>query len=324
LNPERPEFPESFRGKGPSRNKQHKFRIVCLGGSTTFGHELKAEEAWPAVTERVLRSKGIDAEVINAGVQGYGSRQLLVHYRKDIASLQPDYVVIYEGWNRTGALVDPEGWLAFGLGTGQPGKKRSRLEVYLLRHSLVLQRIYTWVAKRRAGKPNLSTATYKIDPYDDVFVRDFRELVEEIQAHRQYPVLVLYPALYFPGMTAQERSIFEPMLWSHRAFQEAMLTELERKHEDLRALAQSTGTPLVDVQGAFSSSRGWERAALFMDEMHLTVRGNQKAGEVIANCLADLIFRGNASADGKSRRMESVPGLTPTRSGSTTCETAAR
>src|SRR5208337_4676175 len=114
-----------------------------------------------------------------------------------------------------------------------------------------------------------------------------------------------YPALYFPNMTPEERSIFEPMLYLGRPFREDMVTELERKHAALRSIAQSTGTPLIDVQGAFSSHRGRDRATLFWDEMHLSVRGNQEAGEIIAGFLADLILHHRSSqttahSDGRS------------------------
>lgn len=296
LNPAKPEFPQGFRGKAPSRTRKADVRIVCLGGSTTFGHGVNAEQAWPAVVERELRAKGVDAEVINAAVQGYGSRQLLLRYRRDIAMLQPDYVIVHEGWNRTGALVDPDGWVAWGFGIARPGQKPHRAVTnYLILHSLIVQKIITWVSIRRGLKADKSVGPFHMDPYQNVFVGDSTALVKEIQAHHQQPVLVLYPALYFPRMTPKELSIFEPMLRGHRRFQQDMLTELERKHAALRAIAQSTGTPLVDLQGAFSSFRGEERTALFIDEMHLTVRGNEEAGKVISSFLANLILHRKTS-----------------------------
>ena len=69
-----------------------------------------------------------------------------------------------------------------------------------------------------------------------------------------------------------------------------MLTELENKHAAIRKIAQSTGTPVVDVQAAFSSLRGRERSAFFYDEMHLTPRGNEKVAELISNLLIHLML----------------------------------
>jgi lysophospholipase L1-like esterase len=302
LNPQNAQFPQSFRGKAPSPYRRNEVRIICVGGSTTFGHEVSAEQAWPAATERVLKTQGIDAEVINAGVQGYGSRQLLLRYRRDIASIQPDYVVIYEGWNRTGPLVDPAGWVPFGFDIVRPGQERKpELVTYLALHSFLMQRFITRAALKRGERQKTSAGwfesslPYSVDSYQDVFISDFTQLVKEIRAHRQQPVLVLYPALYFPEMTKGERSIFEPMLWAHRPLKPEMLEELESKHSAIRAIAQSTETPLVDIKAAFSSIRGQDRAALFMDEMHLTPLGNQKVGEVLGDFLANDIFNRKTS-----------------------------
>ncbi len=302
LNPRNAQFPQSFRGKAPSSDKKNGIRIICLGGSTTFGHEVKADQAWPAATERVLKAKGIEAEVINAGVQGYGSRQLLLRYRRDIAALKPDYVIIYEGWNRTGPLVDPKGWVPFGFDIARPGQKRKpEFVTYLGLHSLVLQRLITRASVRRGESPKPSagwfesSAPYTVDSYQDVFISDFTQLVKEIRAHQQQPVLVLYPALYFPKMTAGETSIFEPMLWAHRSLNPEMLRELEIKHSAIRTIAQATETPVVNVQAAFSSIRGKDRTALFMDEMHLTPLGNQKVGEIVGDFLANEMFESKTS-----------------------------
>ena len=302
LNPLNAQFPQSFRGKAPSPDRRNGVRIICLGGSTTFGHEVKAEQAWPAATERVLKTEGIEAEVINAGVQGYGSRQLLVRYRRDIAPLQPDYVIIYEGWNRTGPLVDPTGWVPFGFDILRPGQNRKpELVTYLALHSLLMRRFITHASKRRGQSPKPSagwresSAPYALDVYQDVFISDFMQLVNEIRAHQQQPVLVIYPALYFPEMTAEERSIFEPMLWAHRSLNPEMLKELESKHSVIFEIAHTTETPVVDVQAAFSSIRGRDRTALFMDEMHLTPLGNQKVGEILGDFLANQMFDSKAS-----------------------------
>ncbi|MBN1310078.1 MAG: hypothetical protein JXB30_01575 [Anaerolineae bacterium] len=56
------------------------YRIIALGGSTTFGHDLNAEEAWPAQLQRILQDEyGYDnVEVINLGVPGFYSLDSVV------------------------------------------------------------------------------------------------------------------------------------------------------------------------------------------------------------------------------------------------------
>jgi len=45
-------------------------KIVAFGDSLTAGFGLPADAAFPAKLQRALRNKGIDVEVINAGVSG--------------------------------------------------------------------------------------------------------------------------------------------------------------------------------------------------------------------------------------------------------------
>jgi acyl-CoA thioesterase-1 len=44
--------------------------IVALGASNTYGKGVARNEAYPAQLEAMLRAKGIDAHVINAGING--------------------------------------------------------------------------------------------------------------------------------------------------------------------------------------------------------------------------------------------------------------
>jgi acyl-CoA thioesterase I len=70
-------------------------QIVAIGASNTTGFGVGAENAYPAVLERLLRQKGIEAHVANAGANGdvtSGMRNRLdavVPNGTDIVVLQP-------------------------------------------------------------------------------------------------------------------------------------------------------------------------------------------------------------------------------------------
>jgi lysophospholipase L1-like esterase len=285
LDPSHPEHPGSFHGQAPHEGVPAGVRVVCLGGSTTYGHELSADQAWPHIAQEVLRQEGIRAEVLNAGVPGYGSRQLLLRYRRDIAPLKPDFVVLYEGWNRTGAVVDPAGFVPPGILRPDASAAQSLVRS-LGRHSL-LARDAIKGAMRVRGE--LGSEPWHPDPYHDIFVADFRALVRDIAADGVTPVLVVYPSLFHDGMSSAEIALFEPRLWAGRSYEPAMLTEVERKHAALRGIARETGAPLIDVQAALIALTGKERLPLFMDQMHMTVLGNARVGELIGNYLGELI-----------------------------------
>lgn len=54
----------------PDAAKAQPVRIVALGDSLTAGYGLPPDQAFPVVLERLLKAKGHDVEVANAGVSG--------------------------------------------------------------------------------------------------------------------------------------------------------------------------------------------------------------------------------------------------------------
>jgi lysophospholipase L1-like esterase len=71
-------------------------RVLCLGDSLTFGEGVLEQDAYPARLERLLAASmpGRPVEVINAGVQGYGTREEVAWYFLRGASLRPDVVTL--------------------------------------------------------------------------------------------------------------------------------------------------------------------------------------------------------------------------------------
>ncbi|MDE2637565.1 MAG: GDSL-type esterase/lipase family protein [Chloroflexota bacterium] len=80
---------------------QGTFRIVALGGSTTYSTGTSAEESYPAFLQSILRAdygySGV--EVVNAGVSGYTSWEALASFAFRILELEPDMLIYYGGVN---------------------------------------------------------------------------------------------------------------------------------------------------------------------------------------------------------------------------------
>ncbi len=72
--------------------------IIAFGDSITAGYGLAPSEAYPAVLERVLRERGHDVRVINAGVSGETTAGGL-RRASFIASQQADIVIVALGGN---------------------------------------------------------------------------------------------------------------------------------------------------------------------------------------------------------------------------------
>jgi len=77
------------------------FRIVTLGGSTTYSTGTSADESYPAFLQQILRDEyGYDnVEVVNAGFLGYTTWENLTTFAFRALELEPDLVMLYMGVN---------------------------------------------------------------------------------------------------------------------------------------------------------------------------------------------------------------------------------
>lgn len=92
-----------YRGDEVALKKGAKFRILCLGGSTTYGTGVdNPEDAYPAQLKKILEKSGKypqGVEVINAGAEAATSAEELIYYTMKFRYYQPDLVIIHSGGN---------------------------------------------------------------------------------------------------------------------------------------------------------------------------------------------------------------------------------
>jgi lysophospholipase L1-like esterase len=90
------------------------YRIVALGGSSTYDIRIEDnDKTFTAQLEKLLKDKyGYkNIQVINAGVPGYNSWEILTNLEFRVLDLDPDLVIIYEGTNDVHArLVEPSSY----------------------------------------------------------------------------------------------------------------------------------------------------------------------------------------------------------------------
>jgi len=72
-------------------NRSVNCRIALVGDSYTFGEEVTYEESWGSQLESLL---GLDCQVLNFGVPGYGIGQIYLKYLRDVRSWSPNIVIL--------------------------------------------------------------------------------------------------------------------------------------------------------------------------------------------------------------------------------------
>jgi lysophospholipase L1-like esterase len=68
--------------------------LLLLGDSFTFGQGVSYESTWGAIAEGLLRQRGVDVHLINAGVQGMDTRSELALLRELAPRYRPEAVVV--------------------------------------------------------------------------------------------------------------------------------------------------------------------------------------------------------------------------------------
>ena len=98
----------------PLEKPEGVFRIVALGGSSTYDVSIPDnKEIFTAQLEKLLKEEyGYqNVQVINAGVPGYNSWEILVNLEFRVLDLDPDLVIIYENTNDVHArMVEPSSY----------------------------------------------------------------------------------------------------------------------------------------------------------------------------------------------------------------------
>ena len=167
------------------------YRIVALGGSSTYDVSIKDNAAtFTAQLERLLKEEyGYqDVQVINGGVPGYNSWEILVNLEFRVLDLDPDLVIIYENTNDVHArMVEPSAYRGDDLGRRQTWQVPP---VALWEHSALLRIVSRMMnISRQVGIDDfVSSPTYVSWPYEYRLIEDNLDPAE---------ILKQNPPIYF-------------------------------------------------------------------------------------------------------------------------------
>jgi len=84
---------------GPEPEKEKtKLRVLCIGASTTANNisDGHIDYSYPSILQEYLGDK---YEVLNCGIGGWTSADILINFQLNLLKLKPDVVVLYHGYN---------------------------------------------------------------------------------------------------------------------------------------------------------------------------------------------------------------------------------
>ncbi len=99
----------------PVRKPADTYRVLVLGGSAAAGHGSQDQESWARLVENKLaehlKESGQTAEVINMAGGANISLDDYVNLVKDGLPLDPDLVIVQQGWNDAMSFASNPGWV---------------------------------------------------------------------------------------------------------------------------------------------------------------------------------------------------------------------
>jgi len=69
-------------------------RVISLGDSHTQGFEVRQDRTFSEIIERVLKDRGIEAQVLNTGISGFSTAEQLAFLENEGIHYKPDVVVL--------------------------------------------------------------------------------------------------------------------------------------------------------------------------------------------------------------------------------------
>jgi len=243
--------------------------IVAAGDSLTFGYRVDSEFAYPTMLQRSAGGKIL--RVINSGISGHTSRQLLDRYHKDVMDFQPDVVLLWIGTN--------DGMLKTAA-DGVPGTRPWDLPPRWARSALVTTvDALPWVMKWKARWARRCTDPKRLQPR--VTIEQFRSNMEQLlvkSGQLKTSRIVVFGLPRVPDSFSPDSSLVDLQRESHRRYDEV-----------LASVAGQKGIRFIPL---------WDqlKAGHFLaDGLHLSASGN----EVIAR-LARQSHDAREFEDGKA------------------------
>jgi lysophospholipase L1-like esterase len=277
--------------RGPEIDASHAApRIVTIGDSCTFG--MAESSSYPRMLEASLRQQGIITEVVNAGVEGYTSADVVIELGR-LKALQPEVATIYLGWNgffNEEQVFGHPALATWRLIRGAARGLRTRFESPKAR----ALEAYTKPKHADAQARGLT----RLDGFVPEFLPEIRHIVREMQSSGSRVVLLTLPGLYEVDRQPTEYMLKIGHLPTYTDNPYVLAKLTSRLNELLRQMAREESADVIDLEL-------WSRTALnpreryFFDSVHLTDEGQEMLGRYLASQFPKFLAARRHPGEGK-------------------------
>lgn len=267
------------------------YRVVAIGGSTTFAVYLPWNESYPYYLQEELRERlNTDKiEVINAGLTGSTASESFHRMATQVLPLDPDMVVIYHAFNDLIPRVFDdyqEDYYHFRKSdpNNPPGLTRFYLYRLFLRalspglfhENNNLQR-YVWKTQNLPDTDTERSQNF-LNSSNEAFHFNMENMVALLQARGVEVVLATF------GMNSDIwhwMDAIPPYLWE---------VGISENNVSIRELATKYQAPLVPfAEAPFPRGTKDYGTGVFADSIHMSKPGNQFKAKIFADTIAPIV-----------------------------------
>ena len=292
-----------FRDDEIELNFRDEIKILLLGDSCAFGWHRNTytdqNSIFPKLLENKLSNKlGRKVDVINAGVPGYSSYEVMKALKVHSEKIKPNYIIIYAGFNDIGlALTKGEdGDQNILRGPENPivkieKKFWSRINDFITFRSVFYSKLRNVLTGFGAGetkiywtKENLEAALENkaiLTNYEN----NIKEIIEIAQSLNTIVILVTLTMIYEEGITREEVLKRQKYFTPYKEYQ--TFYEISTKlNSILRRMKEEKNIFLIELDKEFKDK---DKTQLFVDHVHFSPKGHKLVAGFLVNKLTPLL-----------------------------------
>lgn len=287
---------QGFRGPELASPKpRDTFRVLALGGSAVWNpYVSNNDQTWAVKLQANLnramqaQGNGLTFEVINGGVPGYTSAESLMNLVWRGLPLEPDAVLVYQGYND----FKPNRWPGFRPDYSHWRAKDHSQFRHLSRQVRVVWYAHTLLAGFSYSK--LEKQDTVEQPGLDAFAANLGRIVTLARAEGAQPLLATYAMSVTPARVAQDPARFRRV---QRALvtlsvPEGLLDAHRRYNEAVTTVGRELDVPVIAVEGRIPKDNEH-----FVDHCHFTDHGTTVVADLLArDLLEELSYPGKPAA----------------------------